>query len=671
MPMHSGSRNGRQRNSAATTRNSPLPVTWARNAGPCPDSALSRVTSSTVPMTTGTSASPASSTRLRRRPSTRRSSDRSRRANATGGGAATRESSAASSTSARDIEALPGQLDEHLLQARPVDLEADQVDPRVHERGRHLLRGRGAERRGEPRRPRPARQGPPVARHLGEAEPAEHLRRRVGLRRAGGHGQPGALPVGERGPLALQQQPPAAHDPDVRADLLDLGEQVGRHEHGRAAVRELAHQVPHLAGALRVEAVGRLVQHQQVARLQQRGGEAEPLLHAERVLPVRLGRRRAETDPVQGGVGAPAAGARVGGGVAGVQPREVRAAREVRVERRALDQRADPGQHARGLLRHRGAEQPGAPRGRVREAQQHADGGRLAGPVRPEEPVHGAAGHGQVETVDGDLAAPEPLGQPRGPDGQVAVQVRLAHAAARSASAGTAPTSTRPSSVISTDSRVELSSRPSGTAVVSWSYSAVASSDGRPGVPSSSLGTNCCTRSCASSEPSTRSAPGTVASEAASPPTSPTTSTSLRVTIVDQPEPETATPSGRAGTVPGSGASSGTSGSGTTTSSVVAPAGAENASTESSGAVSCTSVNPTSSEGAAPSDVDQVCTRSGWEVAASTATTTRETSVASLVGLSTETSASRSASASTCAAAASGVGRSAPGPAAARSASAW
>ena len=52
-----------------------------------------------------------------------------------------------------------------------------------------------------------------------------------------------------------------------------------------------------LPGARRVESVGRLVEHHQVARHQQRGRQAEPLLHAQRVAPVLAAARVGEADP--------------------------------------------------------------------------------------------------------------------------------------------------------------------------------------------------------------------------------------------------------------------------------------------------------------------------------------------------------------------------------------
>src|SRR6202034_1334862 len=69
--------------------------------------------------------------------------------------------------------------------------------------------------------------------------------------------------------------------------------------------------------------------------------------------------------------------------------------------------------------RHAHTEQPLAATGWLDQPEQHPDRGRLAGTVRAEEPVDGAARHGQVDSGDGQLVA-EPLGQPHGGDGQPA-----------------------------------------------------------------------------------------------------------------------------------------------------------------------------------------------------------------------------------------------------------
>jgi len=263
--------------------------------------------------------------------------------------------------------------------------------------------------------------------------------------------------------LALGQQPAAPHDPDVGADLLDLGEEVGGDEHGGALVGQFADEVADLARPLRVQAVRGLVEHEQLAGPQQRRGQAEALLHAERVLPVRLGRRGDQAHPFERRGDARPGGGRIGGGVAGVQPAEVVPAAEVGVERGPLHQGTHPRQHGGPLLRHGVVQQPRPSCGGAHEPQQHPDGRRLARAVRAEEPVDGAPGNLQVDPVDRDLTGAEPLGQSLGADR------RGAHAIARSVSAGTAPTRMRPSSVTSTLSRAELSSRPSGTATVSSS----------------------------------------------------------------------------------------------------------------------------------------------------------------------------------------------------------
>src|SRR5205809_1145465 len=67
------------------------------------------------------------------------------------------------------------------------------------------------------------------------------------------------------------------------ADLLDLGHEMAGQQHGSPARPELANERPHLADPGRIKAVRRLVEHDQLRVLQQCGGHAEALLHAQRV----------------------------------------------------------------------------------------------------------------------------------------------------------------------------------------------------------------------------------------------------------------------------------------------------------------------------------------------------------------------------------------------------
>ena len=87
----------------------------------------------------------------------------------------------------------------------------------------------------------------------------------------------------DRGHVLLQHQTSAVEHADPGGHLLDLGEQVaGQEDRGAVAVQP-EQQLADVADALRVEAVGRLVEHEQRWSSHQGGGEPEPLLHAERV----------------------------------------------------------------------------------------------------------------------------------------------------------------------------------------------------------------------------------------------------------------------------------------------------------------------------------------------------------------------------------------------------
>src|SRR4029077_19554238 len=198
--------------------------------------------------------------------------------------------------------------------------------------------------------------------------------------------------------------------------LLHLGEQVGGDENRHAVGGDLPDQATDLAGALRVQAVGGLIQDDQLPGLEQAGRDGQALLHAQRVRPVALPGRAEQPHPVQRRVDPGRRGARVGGPVGGIHPGQVGPAGQERVEGRALDPRPPPRQARGGRPGDRLAEQADAASGRVNQAEQHPDGGGLPGSVRPEEAVAGAARYVQAEVVHRELAAAEPLGQPAGSD---------------------------------------------------------------------------------------------------------------------------------------------------------------------------------------------------------------------------------------------------------------
>ena len=91
--------------------------------------------------------------------------------------------------------------------------------------------------------------------------------------RLGGGGE-----IGQRGRV----HQPAASDDDDLVDGVHLAEHVARHQHGAALGGEAAQQPAHPHDALGVEAVRGLVEDDGGRIGEQRGGEAEPLLHAHR-----------------------------------------------------------------------------------------------------------------------------------------------------------------------------------------------------------------------------------------------------------------------------------------------------------------------------------------------------------------------------------------------------
>jgi hypothetical protein len=195
----------------------------------------------------------------------------------------------------------------------------------------------------------------------------------------------------------------ADHD-DLVDRLGHLGQHVAR-DQDRAAVGGLgAQEVAQPAYALRVEAVGGLVEHERARVAQQRPGQAQPLAHAERVAlhsppagAVQLNEPEHLVDPACRETRR-----------AGQDPQMV-ATRPPGVELRTLEHCAH---HLHGILQgavrlavdHRRA------RARQGEAEQRAQRRGLAGAVRAEEAEHPAGGGLEAEPVHRDVGA-EALGQ--------------------------------------------------------------------------------------------------------------------------------------------------------------------------------------------------------------------------------------------------------------------
>src|SRR5262249_7157418 len=83
---------------------------------------------------------------------------------------------------------------------------------------------------------------------------------------------------------AARDQPALVNDRRVAAEALHVIHQMRREEDGGAAAGQLVHQVEEQTRRLHIEAIGRLVQDQELRLVQQREQQAELLLHAARVI---------------------------------------------------------------------------------------------------------------------------------------------------------------------------------------------------------------------------------------------------------------------------------------------------------------------------------------------------------------------------------------------------
>ena len=173
---------------------------------------------------------------------------------------------------------------------------------------------------------------------------------------------------------------------------------AGQHD-GAAVGAELADELADLDHTGRIQAVGRLVEKDELRIAEESEGDTEALLHAERVRRELAVGALAEIDELQQpiDVGRRAALAD------GLEVAEVRAPGEVRIERRCLDHRANTAQRRR--VERGVAEDVRLAGCGVHQPEQHAHRGRLPRAVGAEEAEDAAARHFQRELVDGhDIA---------------------------------------------------------------------------------------------------------------------------------------------------------------------------------------------------------------------------------------------------------------------------
>ena len=286
--------------------------------------------------------------------------------------------------------------------------------------------------------------GPRGAVELGVHRPAVdgHGAHAVQARRARRRPGPGASTVKRRAAAAgddvvdrpVGDDRALVHDDDVRAGLLDLGEQVARHQHGAPARGVAAQDLAHGVDLGRVEPVGRLVEHEQLRQPEHGLGDREPLAHALAVGADPAVDRVAEAGDLQclSRCASPAGG-RWRPSRAGGSPHRTGAAGS-RGPRRTRRSGPAPARRPR----------PAAPNARIvpgrrpDQAHEHAQHGRLAGAVRAEQAQHHAALDVERHPAHRREAAAVGLGEVADLRSGVGAS-RPAPAPARSGPAGRAP----------------------------------------------------------------------------------------------------------------------------------------------------------------------------------------------------------------------------------------
>ena len=188
-------------------------------------------------------------------------------------------------------------------------------------------------------------------------------------------------------------------DHDLVRDLLDLAEHVAGDEHGFPLRRERTQEVAQPTDPFGVEAVRRLVEHEDAGVGEQRARDAQALAHPERVAADGARRGFAEAHELEQLVHAPV---RHTGG--GREHAQMVPSRPLRMEVRRLQHGADlPDRLVEVAIRV--AVDRRATRRRTDEPEQDSERRLLARAVRPEETRDRAVCHAEAQTVDGGRRA--------------------------------------------------------------------------------------------------------------------------------------------------------------------------------------------------------------------------------------------------------------------------
>ncbi|CAI7979561.1 hypothetical protein FRAHR75_650004 [Frankia sp. Hr75.2] len=191
----------------------------------------------------------------------------------------------------------------------------------------------------------------------------------------------------------------------VVGGFLQFAHQMARHQDRAALGGERAQEPAHPHDALRVHAVERLVEQERRWVAEQRGGDPEPLPHAEREAAGPAPGDRPQAGLIENLVDAPGGEAlRVG------EPEEMAAGGPAGLQRRGVEQGADVAQRVAQAAVGMAVDEGVTGVGPV-EAEDDAHGGGLARAVRADEPGDLPRPDGEGHPVEGDGSA-EPFAQP-------------------------------------------------------------------------------------------------------------------------------------------------------------------------------------------------------------------------------------------------------------------
>ena len=231
---------------------------------------------------------------------------------------------------------------------------------------------------------------------------ASRLGHRLGQQLRLGRGDPDGLARTAGDELlhgAVGEQLAAADHDQVIRGVLHLRHQVAGHEHRAALGRQRLHQVADPQDPLGIQPVDRLVEHEQGRVTEQRGGDAEPLAHAEREPLGALARHLGQADQLEHLAHPP-----LGQVIRLGQAEQVVVGGPAPVHRLGVDQRAHLAHRIRQVRVVLAAD--GDVAGvRVVQAKDQPHGSGLAGSVRAKKARHRARRHAERQVVDGDFVA--------------------------------------------------------------------------------------------------------------------------------------------------------------------------------------------------------------------------------------------------------------------------